>query len=304
MNAPARVTGFVLGLVAVFALALAVGTGVGPVAGGPAEADSGHAGSGGHAESETDDAQAEVKPPGGLMVAASGYSLALAQTTAKPGKARELNFEVRGPDGPVTAYDVQHEKELHLIVVRRDLTGFQHVHPVRSPDGTWTTNVDLTPGQWRVLADFKPHGADPLTLGADLAVPGRFAAPPGTGSTRVAQVDGYTVQLTGDLVAGEHSDVRLAVSRDGRPVTDLQPYLGAFGHLVALRAGDLAYLHVHPEDATSARHDEAATAGPTVEFVAEVPSAGSYSLFLDFKHDGVVRTASFRLDASAPEASR
>jgi hypothetical protein len=315
MNAPARVAGFVLGLAAVFALALAVGSRVGPLDVGAAEADAGGsemghaesagpAESGGHAEAEPAGAPGEEELPGGLMISSGGYTLSLADTVAQPGKARELAFVVHGPDGPVTSYDVQHEKELHLIVVRRDLTGFQHVHPVLSPDGTWTTDVDLTPGQWRVLADFKPHGADPLTLGADLTVPGRVAAPPETGTTRVAHVDGYTVEVTGDLVGGEHSDVRLTVSRDGRPVTDLQPYLGAFGHLVALRAGDLAYLHVHPEDSTEDGHGEGASAGPAVEFVAEVPSAGSYSLFLDFKHEGVVRTASFRLDASALEETR
>jgi hypothetical protein len=277
---------------------------VGPVEDAAAEAEPGHAGAGDpHQEEASTGGHGEEEPPGGLMVSSGGYTLALTDTVARPGKERELSFVVRGPDGPVTSYDVQHEKELHLIVVRRDLTGFQHVHPVRSPDGTWTTDVDLTPGPWRVLADFKPHGADPLTLGADLTVPGRLAAPAETRTTRVAQVDGYRVELTGDLVAGEHSDVRLTVKRDGRPVTDLQPYLGAFGHLVALRAGDLAYLHVHPEDATDA-HDEGAAAGPSVDFVAEVPSAGSYSLHLDFKHDGVVRTASFRLDADAPEEHR
>ena len=306
MNAPARVAAFVLGLAAVFAVALVVGTRVGPLDVGSAEADpgradSGHTGSGGHADAA---GEATEEPPGGLMVSSGGYSLVLDETVAKPGEGRELAFVVQGPDGPVTAYDVEHEKELHLIVVRRDLTGFQHLHPERSPDGTWRTDADLTPGQWRVLADFKPRGADPLTLGADLAVPGPTTAAPETGTTRVARVDGYTVRTTGDLVAGEHSTVRLTVSRDGRPVTDLQPYLGALGHLVALRAGDLAYLHVHPEDTTAGGHGKGATAGPTVTFVAEVPSAGSYHLYLDFKHEGVVHTATFRLDATAAEEDR
>ena len=63
-----------------------------------------------------------------------------------------------GPDGaPVTTYEVEHEKRLHLIVVRRDGTGFQHVHPeLDVPTGVWTTEVDLRPGDWRVLADFVP----------------------------------------------------------------------------------------------------------------------------------------------------
>ena len=77
----------------------------------------------------------------------------------------------------------------------------------------------------------------------------------------------------------------MTVTRDGEPVTDLQPYLGALGHLVAIRDGDLAYLHVHPLDEADG------PGGPTVRFAVEVPTAGTYGLFLDFSHGGEVRTA-------------
>ena len=79
------------------------------------------------------------------------------------------------------------------------------------------------------------------------------------------------------------------MTRDGAPVTDLQPYLGAYGHLVALRDGDLAYLHVHPDESTAA--------GPEVRFFAEVPSTGRYHLYLDFRHGDRVRTARFVVTA-------
>ena len=88
----------------------------------------------------------------------------------------------------------------------------------------------------------------------------------------------------------------LTVSRDGVPVTDLQPYLAAYGHLVALREGDLAYLHVHPDGAPG---DGVTPAGPQIEFVAEVPTAGNYRLFLDFQHGDVVRTAEFTVPTGA-----
>ena len=101
--------------------------------------------------------------------------------------------------------------------------------------------------------------------------------------------------MTGDLVPGESSPLTLTVTRRGEPVTDLQPYLGAYGHLVALREGDLAYLHVHPEE------PDGPAAGPEIPFLAEVPSVGRYRLFLDFRHDGVVRTAAFTLEAVGHE---
>jgi hypothetical protein len=106
----------------------------------------------------------------------------------------------------------------------------------------------------------------------------------------VARVDGYEVRLDGDLVAGQTSKVTLTVTKDGAPVTDLQPYLGAYGHLVALRTGDLAYLHVHPDGEPG---DGKTAPGPAVTFYAEVPTATTYRLFLDFQHGGTVRTAEF-----------
>jgi hypothetical protein len=300
MNALTRVTGFVLGTAAVFGLAFAVGDQVGPV-GEPAEAHASTGGSG-HDPGQGDDGHdtggapmTDGGGPGGLTVSSGGYTLVLQDTVAQAGRGRPISFVVEGPDGPVTAYDVVHEKRLHLIAVRRDFTGFQHVHPELAPDGTWTTDLDLTPGQWRVFADFKPSGTDGLTLGSDLSVPGRVTVAEATGAeTRQAAVDGYTITLTGELVPGELSMLDLSVSRDGRPVTDLQPYLGAYGHLVALRSGDLGYLHVHPDGEPG---DGETEPGPEVEFGVEVPSEGGYHLYLDFKHDGVVRTAEFALDA-------
>ena len=102
--------------------------------------------------------------------------------------------------------------------------------------------------------------------------------------------------LDGDLTAGTDAKLTLTVTRDGQPVTDLEPYLGAYGHLVALRAGDLAYLHVHPEGTPD---DGVTEPGPEVVFYAQVPSAGGYHLYLDFKHRGVVRTAAFTVTGTA-----
>jgi hypothetical protein len=293
MNAPTRVAGFVLGIAAVFGLALAIGAWTGPVG---ATAETHEPGGHGTAHSHEDSSEPSVSPeaPGGLMVSADGYTLALRDSVAQAGRGQRIAFVIEGPDGPVTAYDMEHEKRLHLIAVRRDLTGFQHVHPELAPDGTWTTTLDLTPGQWRVFADFKPTGAEALTLGSDLSVPGTASVVARPPVSRLAEVDGYTVTLSGDLVAGEHSMLELSVAKDGRPVTDLQPYLGAYGHLVALRGGDLASRHVHPDGEPG---DGKTRPGPDVEFGAEVPSAGSYHLYLDFRHAGVVRTAAFTLEA-------
>jgi hypothetical protein len=278
MSTGTRVATYVAGLAVVLTAALGLGRLVGPRDAEPvAHDDVGHGDHPGSAPA--------AEKPGGLLVSQDGYTLDLVDETVAPGRKRVVRFRIVGPDGaPVTAYDVEHEKELHLIALRRDLAGFQHVHPTMAEDGTWTAHLALHPGTWRIYADIVPTDGPDLTLGADLQVSGEFTAAPRTRPTATAQVDGYEVHLSGDLVAGEATTLSLHVERDGRPVTDLQPYLGAYGHLVAIREGDLAYLHVHPEEGP---------AGPEIEFGTTLPTPGRYRLFLDFKHDDTVRTAAF-----------
>ncbi|MEU5976443.1 hypothetical protein [Streptomyces sp. NPDC047315] len=238
--------------------------------------------------------------PGGLSVSESGYTLEL-DATVLPAGTQTVTFRITGPDGlSVTEYEPEHEKELHLIAVRRDTTGFQHVHPVRDGNGVWSVGLTLTPGDWRIFADIHPAGHDgTLTLGVDAAVAGPYDPQPLPGDTRTAHLGEYAVTLDGGLVPGAASDLTLTVTRDGRPVTDLQPYLGAYGHLVALRAGDLGYLHVHPEGEPG---DGATEPGPEIIFMAAAPTAGTYRLYLDFQHDDAVRTAEFTLRATTSAA--
>ncbi|TQM57943.1 hypothetical protein [Humibacillus xanthopallidus] len=236
--------------------------------------------------------------PGGVMVSAAGYRLQLAAETVPASPAATMSFTILRQDGSALQdFTPAHGKELHLIVVRRDLGGYQHLHPVRDSAGTWSSPVNLSvPGAYRVFADFVPAAGDPVTLGADLAVPGDYRPIPLAPATATATVGDYTVRLTGRLAPGQDSPVTLSVLRNGTPVSDLEPYLGAYGHMVALRAGDLAYLHVHPAGHPG---DGNTLPGPRVDFAATVPSTGTYRLYFDFKHRGVVRTAEFTVPAGA-----
>jgi len=238
--------------------------------------------------------------PGGLQVTDGGYRLVPTTASLDTGGPAEFRFRILGPDGqPVTGYTPTHDRDLHLIVVRRDLAGFQHVHPTLTADGTWAVPLSVAEaGQYRVFADFQPAGRDrALTLGVDVAAAGLYQPRPLPTPVRTTEIDGYQVELAGDLVPGTASKLTLRVSRGGAPVTDLQPYLAAYGHLVALRDGDLAYLHVHPDGSPG---DGRTAAGPEITFYAEVPSAGAYRLYLDFQHNGAVRTAEFTAVAGAP----
>ncbi|MBS2940339.1 hypothetical protein KDN32_21595 [Nocardioides sp. J2M5] len=284
MSTPVRAAAFAAALVAAFAVAWGAGRVVGPVEADPAPAA--HDGMASH-EDETDahaghgSAVAEAT---GLTAQADGFTLDLADRQLPAGRTR-LDFRVLTSSGrPLLDYTREHEKDLHLIVVRRDLTGFQHVHPrLDRATGTWSVDVRLTPGTWRVIADSTPEGWDGVTLADDVSVAGDFRPVPLPADDRTAEVGAYTVTLAGDTAPGASTVLTATVEHDGTAVTDLEPYLGAYGHLVAIRAGDLGYLHVHPEEGAP---------GP-IDFATAFPTPGTYRLFLDFRHGGTVRTAAF-----------
>jgi hypothetical protein len=181
----------------------------------------------------------------------------------------------------VRDFEVAHERRMHFIVVRRDLARFQHLHPAMEADATWRIGVDFREGgTYRVFADFT-RGGEQRTLGADVHVGGLFNPRPLPAPARLVRSDGgLQVALRGGAASAEE-DARLEFElRDGgRVVTDrLQPYLGAKGHLVVLREGDLAYLHTHPEDDKPV-------------FALTYPSAGTYRLLAQFRYQGRVHTA-------------
>lgn len=294
MNTATKVAAYAGVLAIVFGGAWATGAAAGPFGDAPAPPAMDHG------ATQSPSPSSDELPPG-LSVAAHGYVLKPLRTTANAGEQQSFQFTIGTADGgTVTKFDVEHEKRLHLVLVRRDGSGFQHVHPEMATDGTWSVPLTLpTAGSYRVFADFKPENGAKTTLGTDLQVSGSYEPKQYGTDTREFTVDGYTVRLGGDLKPGAESLVTTTVTKDGKPVTDLQPYLGANGHLVALRSADLAYLHVHPLDAPDA--------GPEVKFMVQVPTSGRYRLFLDFQHGGKVRTAEFTLgttgSAAAPATS-
>lgn len=272
MSGAQKVAGFAVLVVVAFAAAIGIGRAVGPIDTGD---DAGH----GHEEA-----------PDAALVVAEQPVLDLDRARYDAGRQR-VTFTLRDADGsPIAAFEERHEKLLHLVVVRRDLGGYRHVHPtLDAATGRWTVPLDLDAGSWRVYADFTPLGGSPSLAEADLAVTGQFAAPPPPPDDDTATVDGFEVHL-----AREGDALRLHVQRDGADVTDLEPYLGAYGHLVAIRADDLSYLHVHPQDGP---------AGPEVAFHASLDQPGRYRLFFEFQHGGTVHRADFEVTGEEKGAS-
>jgi hypothetical protein len=272
---------------ALFAAALALIGGIAALAGAAtgSKPDSGAKAAAMEMAAMTPEAQARAN---GLASSAAGYTFVPAQTTLARG-ANVFRFRIVDSDGnAVRRYDVDGGVRLHLIVVRRDFVGYQHLHPQLGRDGTWSVPLRLVaPGTYRAYADFDISGAKTV-LGYDLFVPGNFAPVAVPAVATHSRVDGYDVTLTHDaLHAGRETGLHFLVSRNGRPVRSFQTYVGHRGHLVALRAGDLAYSHVHPEPTGSPGE---------IVFHTELATAGTYRLFLQFKRGGIVHTAPFTLE--------
>jgi len=286
VSAPAKLVAFVAALAVLFGGAALAGAAIGPdsdddVASAEPE---GHSDMTSSTETEHGAAPDLVR---GLAVADDGLRVVVEDPELRRGREETLRFRVVDERGEtVRDFDVEHEKRMHLILARRDLTGFQHLHPEQDEDGTWSTGVRLDDaGSYRLFADFS-HDGEAQTLATDLRVDGSadLRPLPEPASTAVSD-GGYDVRLdTGDARPGQEADLRFTITRDGVPV-QTEPYLGAGGHLVALREGDLAFLHVHPAD-------------DSVSFAATFPTEGRYRLFLQFKHEGRVQTVAFTQEVS------
>ncbi|BCJ52456.1 hypothetical protein Asp14428_39310 [Actinoplanes sp. NBRC 14428] len=232
---------------------------------------------------------AAAQAVGGLAVTAGNLTLQPVTSSFTAGRAQQLKFRITAAGGaPVTTYAIVHDKPLHLIVVRRDLTGFQHLHPAMAPDGTW--GIDLTlaqPGSYRAIADFTAvvgGQQTPATLGVDLTVAGNYTPVGLPAPVPQATTDGFGVQYAGTPQTGTTQPILMTVrGPDGKPAA-LEPYLGAYGHLVVLREGDVGYVHVHPE---------AQPVDGAVKFWLAAPGPGRYRMFFDFQVAGKVHTAAF-----------
>ncbi|WBB55187.1 hypothetical protein [Verrucosispora sp. WMMD573] len=284
------VGGLVLAVLLGFGLGRLSGGG-GPTAAGGTDsalADHSHApGAGAHSHGADQNTAAEA---GGLAVSRDGYTLTPLAAEFTAGQAGELRFQIRdGQRRAVTRFAVVHEKPMHVIVVRRDLSGYQHLHPTMAVDGTWSVPLTLpSPGIWRAYADFTAVAGDgrqtATTLGVDLVTPGGYTPRDLPRPATETRVDDFTVEYRGVPQPGLTVPLDFRVTGADGAAPALEPYLGAYGHLVALREGDLGYLHVHPE---------AELVDGAIRFWLTTPAPGRYRLYLDFATGGEVRTAEF-----------
>ncbi|ANE45454.1 hypothetical protein SY83_02970 [Paenibacillus swuensis] len=216
----------------------------------------------------------------------------LSASSPKPQEELTLTIELRDhEEKAIEQFDINHEKKMHLIVVSEDLSYFDHIHPEYKEAGTFEVTTKLpAAGKYKVIADFIPTGMGSMTQTEWITVAGEApqqkAMEPESELTKV--VNGKEIALNIDhLMAGMDANLSFHIRRadDQTPVSDLEPYLGAVGHVVILSADTEQYLHVHPTD-------ERAT-GPEANFATSFPKSGVYKIWGQFQHQGEVFVVPF-----------
>lgn len=210
------------------------------------------------------------------------------------GSATKLVLQIQDDDGtPIKAFDLLHEKLVHLIVVRDGLDEFAHLHP--DVDGSGMITAEFTfpkSGKYRLFADHQPQGQSPGLAVGELNVvgndePAAALVPNGAPEVAVGKIKAHITNTPGE----QKTTVRFHIVDGGtKPVSDLQPYLGAMGHLVVISANGREYVHAHPLSEAQTAPDGA------VEFAAHFPKPGLYKAWGQFQHEGSVFTVPFVLE--------
>lgn len=244
------------------------------------------------------------------------YALEFSTTPSvvKAGVPITMFFAVRHPgtDALVRSFEVVHEKRYHLFIVSRDMNVFEHIHPEQRPDGTWAITVTLPkPGYYEILSDFLPAGGSSQFIGrtlvtadfdGDLESQAAHLEPDAVSSKTAGSISAHVQLEPSILVAGQygHLSFMLTDAATGTPVTDLQPYLGAFGHALILSEDMRDYVHSHPFEGPESDVAKG-LGGPNVVFEGYMPRPGRYRVWSQFQRKGQVITVPFTVNVSALE---
>lgn len=246
------------------------------------------------------------------------YELEVTSTnnTVKPQQSTTITYKIKNDKGEILKdYEVVHEKIMHFIFVRKDLQYFQHVHPTfNQATGEFSIDVTFpTDGLYRIFPDFTPAKSQDnpqllsVTLYQDIPVGNmsNYKAQDAAIDTQTTKTVGeYQITFTfppqDQIKAQKELTYSLVISKNGQPVRDLENYLGALGHSVILREGNLDFIHTHPKDMVADENSamqhggsmqatgKTGNKGPQVDFETSFPEPGIYKIFTQFQHQGTV----------------
>jgi hypothetical protein len=228
---------------------------------------------------------------------------------------------------PVPELDRVHEQLMHLFVVSKDFSWFNHLHPEYQGNGTFTLKAILPrAGDYKLYADYTPKGGQQevpqheISMGGDKPLPSSasLTAPtPPKGGWFTAKVTAHPegqpdvkggatyevalMPMPGHLKAGQEAMLHFQVrNAKGQPVQDLQPLMGAMGHAFILSSDSQKSLHAHPMEGGMSHHEghgnhgaKPQSGGADVIFHTTFPTPGLYKAWGQFKHQGKVITVGF-----------
>lgn len=263
-----------------------------------------------------------------LSKAPHGLAVYAEPSVINAGQPVRLRLRPLGRTGlPIEQFDIVHEYPLHLIGVSEDLSWYSHEHPERLPSGEFEIELVFPrAGTYTLFADFSPTGDGPRWASSPLAVAGATPSADASGDRareplredfdEIKTIAGYEFRIRcngGRFIAGADSYIRYGITRNGRTVTELQPYLGERGHLVIISGDRTRYIHNHAvhtadpppnTDAPTPRSDRLANGDPAdVVFHTVLPAPGLYRIFAQFKIDDQIVTVPFTIDAAPGEGA-
>jgi hypothetical protein len=255
----------------------------------------------------------EVKKPSGEVKTSDAKSfnveLATEPGDLKAGQPVKLLLTIKDPSGKTTSdLDVVHEKPMHLLITSDDLAIFDHIHPKPEADGRFVVETKFpSAGKYKLYIDYKPKDEDQRIGRIDVNVSGpareRVSLVPDKEETKVFDNIKVTMEPDKPLKAGESIKLNFKVedAKTGKPVTDLEPYLGAMAHFVIISEDSKEFLHAHPEG-----HDHeggqgeapdhgavGAHGGPEVSAHTVFPKPGLYKTWAQFQRGGKVIITNF-----------
>ncbi|MBS1809998.1 MAG: hypothetical protein JST84_17690 [Acidobacteria bacterium] len=227
----------------------------------------------------------------------------------QPGQKTTLRFTIFNPrtGEQVKAFNIQHEKPFHLFIVSSDLKHFDHIHPTQEPNGSFTIDTILPQaGLYHVFCDIFPAGGIAQVVHQNLvtdafkanaeSVQARLQPEAETSKT----VDGLRVEMkcAPEMLRSDQPTLlrfQLTDTKTGQPITDLQPYLGAWGHTLILSEDAADYLHSHP---INTQVQDAAPS--TIYFETYFPRPGKYKIWSQFQRNNKIITVSFTVAVANP----
>jgi heavy metal-binding protein len=215
---------------------------------------------------------------------------------------QNVRLEIRVSDpktgAAVKHFQIIHEKPIHLFVVSEDLAYFAHEHPDLGTDGVFRHNLRLPkPGNYKILIDYYPEGGTPQLVSRIITTAGYKRSIAASMTTPAADLaakhaDNLDVELSLDPpqpIAGTKTMLFFKV----KPAEGLEPYLGAWAHLLAGSNDLVDAIHDHPIYVTEPTSGE-----KQVQFNIFFPREAIYRVWVQFERQGKVNTVQFTIPVS------